>query len=951
MKAQIRFQPTLFIFVGTSAGQVGWRLKKLLREAYGEVPVLRFLWADIDTDISPLARPWFTSAERVELSGLNPAAVIKNIDNYPTIKEWWPESAGVKAGMLAGGGSPQQMRLIGRLALFRMFNDRTRGAALVDQLRGAADALFEIENIRATESKVSDRAVFAVEPGCRVVIVFSTCGGTGSSMSFDLAYLCRYFLRGKNPTVIGVAVMPPVMDRAILSETITQQEKIRANAYAWFKEDNYLSENPYWGVTYPEGIPLEILAPPFNYRFIIDIENQANYRLNATDDVYTMIAQSLFMDTGSSVAGAMRGFTANVAALGDYFEGMRRSYSSLAAASLIFPKERLRSYCAARLGRSLLVGGLLGRPDEHPADVAASTLLAHLRLRDADLLNDLLEDAIIKMQLEPSIHKTDTVAAAVSQIDAQETQNAALRRAEVDLLGQRSSARVAAQKAGLDQEIAKIAATRGIAFALLLLEKLSRPAPAGSIDPDILSLDGFKARIIQQGAAESDLEAARQDFTRAREALRRLDDGPEDVLERVVNPRGWKKKFALFKRDCLAAAARINEVTLQLAAQQQAAGLYDQLAALAHEQTAALNSAAGCARLLAGDLAARAERLGSRVERDARGYEFAQEIEIDFSEYYLEQSAQIEPAAVFSAMIPSTAQGSLAAFNAWTAAELPAAVVDYAARFFTAGLDSISLLGVLKRQAEQKGMEPQALVEEQLRRLVEYCHPFWQYDKDSGLNNLEGKSIIGVEDEDSPLLPAAFRSSTLYEIKTTGFRDRIDVVRVQHGLPAFLIRGMDEYKAVYDRKRNRPDPLHVLPGMEFAPDLMPEQGKRSRQVFALALGFGYVIHVGTWYYFDPEKAYLTHKIQPGREYRLAQGREKAEEVFAHRDEWVRQVENQVESEVRQMGNDAAIRKLEECIEARRQELAKMKIDDPLRKQTEREIEAFKNMERRLGKIG
>ena len=49
--------------------------------------------------------------------------------------------------------------------------------------------------------------------------------------------------------------------------------------YAWFKEDNSLTENPYWDVRYPEGAPVEIPAPPFDYRFILDIVNQAGYRL------------------------------------------------------------------------------------------------------------------------------------------------------------------------------------------------------------------------------------------------------------------------------------------------------------------------------------------------------------------------------------------------------------------------------------------------------------------------------------------------------------------------------------------------------------------------------------------------------------------------------------------------------------------------------------------------
>ena len=310
MPTEVRFQPTLFIFMGTSSGQIGWRVKKLLHQAYGDVPVLRFLWIDIDTDIDPQARPWFSSAERVELSGLDPAAVVKSIDNYPTIKEWWP-GADVPPGMLAGGGSPRQMRLVGRLALFRKFNDRNQGAALFDKLSAACAALYEIDNIKATKAKTTDKMAFSVDAGCRVVLVFTPCGGTGSAMSFDIAYICRKLLENKNPTIISMGILPPVMDKAIKNETQSQKQKIRANAYAWFKEDNYLTLNSDWRVKYPEGAPMDIPAPPFDYKFIIDIENQAGYRVNSTDDVYNMISQSLFLDTGSSVAGAMRGFTAN----------------------------------------------------------------------------------------------------------------------------------------------------------------------------------------------------------------------------------------------------------------------------------------------------------------------------------------------------------------------------------------------------------------------------------------------------------------------------------------------------------------------------------------------------------------------------------------------------------------------------------------------------------------
>lgn len=948
----IRFQPTIFLSLGTSSGKTNYRFKKLIEQAYGGVPVLRTLWVDIDTDIDPLAQPWISPSERAELSGLNPAAVIQNIDNYPAIKEWWPDTTLLRAGMLAGGGAPQQMRLIGRLALFRMFNDRTRGMAFIDRLKAATEALFEIENIRAVEAKSTDKIRFTVESGCRVVMVFSTSGGTGSAMSFDIAYLCRSLLAGKSPTVISISVLPSVIDKAIQNETQTQREKVRANTYAWFKEDNYLTENPYWNVQYPEGPVVEVAAPPFDYRYVIDIENQGGYRLNSSDDVYNMIAHAIFLDTGSSIAGAMRGFTANVAALGDRFEGMPRAYSSLAAASLIFPKERLLEYCASRLARSLLVNGLLGPADRHQTEVSAATLLTQLRLRDMDLLGDLLAETHIKMHYEPALQKADSVAAAAAQADAQESQNQAVRRAEVEKLKQITDGRLEMLLKNLDLEITRLTALKGFTFAGEVLDRLLEPASTGMVEPSATSFDGHKARIIQQGVTDTDLQAAKKEYEKAREALKRLDDGPEDVLERAINRHGWNKKFGLFKRDLIMAMNKINEITLQLAAQQHAAGIYNQMASRASELKARMASAVAAVNTAAGELQDAANRLSDPIESQANGYEFQQEIDVDFAGYYQEHAASIDVRAVYQTMLPTRSIENMHTLAEWTAISLKPAALEYARRFFFDGLESTSLLSTLKEIAEKRGIEPQALIEAYLDRLVEYCHPFWQYDKDRGLADLEGKSVLGVENEHSPLIPDSYRNDTLYEIKTTGFRDRIDVMRIQHGLPAFLIRGMGEYRSIYEKKRTGVDPLHVLPGMEFAHEVMPEQDRHGRDTFAVALAFGYIIQAGSWYYYDAERGYATLKIQPGKEFRLANGREKAEEVFAHHKDWVRNIDQCVEAEIRNMGNDAAIAKLDQIIAAHRAAIAKMPTgDESLRKQFEKEINAFKNMQRRLGKIG
>ena len=146
--------------------------------------------------------------------------------------------------------------------------------------------------------------------------------------------------------------------------------------------------------------------------------------------------------------------------------------------------------------------------------------------------------------------------------------------------------------------------------------------------------------------------------------------------------------------------------------------------------------------------------------------------------------------------------------------------------------ESASQRRLLEAMAEHYGSAALQMVTEQFDRLVRYCHPFWQYSRDSGILGQEGKSIIGVEDEHSELIPARYRDSLQYEIKSTGFRHRIDVARIQHGLPAFLLRGMDDYRAYYEAKRKGLDPLHVIPGAALADDLFPEEKQESRRSFA-----------------------------------------------------------------------------------------------------------------------
>ena len=950
MPAELHIEPTLFMYDGTSAGKVGMYLKQLFKESYGaDLPILQHLWIDTDSNPDSEVLRWYKAEERSLLAGFNADAVLANLNNYPTIKSFWPRGSRLRPGFVKDGAG--QIRLQGRLALHRMFADRTNGPALIDRLRAATDALQQISNYDAVEAMSNEQMRFIVERNSvRVVIVNTLCGGTGSGVTWDVAYLVRQLLKGRNPTIIHVGVLPPVVDTALKNEIQVQREKIRANAYAWLKEHEYLLEHPHWRQAYPEGAPLNIQAPPFNLRFLVDIANQAGDRLNSDDDVYRMIALALFLDTGSSIAGAIRGFTANTGVLLEEFHGRRRAYSSLAAASLIFPVEKISAYCGAKLGMEMVQQGMLAQPDGQEVTQATAALLSRLELKDTRLLDILLDEHRIANNNAPAIRKSDDVEKIRKLLATQEQTNERDRRHLEKRITEEGKALGQKLLTSLDSELASLAQAKGFPFARTVIgQLLMLPAVDGFIPEDTNSLLGLRQRLVQQGVSEADLREEEEKYRQAREKLRSLEGGFLKGMRKKVRGKVWKKDLDRYRNDALQAMDEANRISLQLAAQRAADDIYNQLIERVQMLKDDLALAERTALRALDNLEQSAqERLEPATSRDGVFEMVIEAVDAEYIQaYYHRHSRNLSPLDIYRSYTATQSIGKVADLRQWKEDDLAQQIQKHAAEVFRAELEQTSLLEAL---AEHYGDDTLQKVESLLDRLVRYTHPFWQYDADSGINGQEGKSIMGVEDEHSPLIPPKYRDNIQYELKSTGFRHRIDVARVQHGLPAFLLRGMDEYKVYYDMKRKGIDPLHVIPDVADFREVIPDERQEAREIFAVAAAFDYIVQIGAWYYFDPKKEYLANKIHPGRSQRLAQGREKAEGEFVQNDEFVQMAERLVERDIESMGNQAAIARLQERIQSHRQALSKMPIDNELRRQYRKEIEALEAKQRQLGLI-
>jgi hypothetical protein len=459
----------------------------------------------------------------------------------------------------------------------------------------------------------------------------------------------------------------------------------------------------------------------------------------------------------------------------------------------------------------------------------------------------------------------------------------------------------------------------------------------------------LKARLAQQCIQESDLNQAQLELQAGRERLRSLEGEFLQAIWHTVFKKAWERDLDRARGDCLNWLAEINQRFLQLAAQREAANLYDQVVQDAHGLLAQLASLVQTARrtLERLDQFAQAALKPSGLEQGI--YELALEAVDDnyIRSYYKQQALNIDLSTAYREFSKALPVKDLVEFSRWNEAELQRSLQSATRVYFADGLEQISLLEALQ---SYYGDQATTVIEAQFDRLVRYCHPFWQYNRDSGIQGQEGKSIIGVEDEHSELIPARYRDNLQYEVKSTGFRHRIDVARVQHGLPAFLLRGIADYKAYYDIRRKGLDPLHVLPEAADAGEVIPEERQEARQTFAVACACGYIVQIGSWYYFDPQKEYEQRRLHPGKENRLSQGRENAEEAFIQREDFVQQAEGLIEAEFVAMGNRAAISSLGSQVEAYKQALAGMGPETDLRRQYEKEIRALQIKRRQLGFI-
>lgn len=275
----IRTIPSLVVGLGGTGKRALTHLKRRIYDTYGraDLPWIRLL--SIDTDSAGVNNPPVISQRTGEFITLgtnelriidqsDTPQIISNLDSPENrhIKDWYPDPD-MRVDFPKAARGSGQVRMFGKIGLYK-------GENLHTTYRWLQQAAHEVSDPAAWE----DFTGFEVDSTLQFVyIICSICGGTGSGMFLDVAYMLRKIV-GVDPSTrrfIGMLVMPEVYEPVVENQHI---RRIYSNAYAALRELDYLVNSPkrsytikgkdHTFVDFPKDVP------PFDFTFLFSNKNK-----------------------------------------------------------------------------------------------------------------------------------------------------------------------------------------------------------------------------------------------------------------------------------------------------------------------------------------------------------------------------------------------------------------------------------------------------------------------------------------------------------------------------------------------------------------------------------------------------------------------------------------------------------------------------------------------------
>jgi len=409
---QVEVAPTLVIGLGGSGTWTARRLKKLMRQRYGIIPLIRFLFVDCDQGAFT-SQPELADVqdnEKIALFIRNPWKILQEVrqgigEERAKWQDWLPEQLNVSALYDARGAGG--IRPVGRFALFASLQE------VWGRLNSALREILAIEQqLRTTLRDQAEQVQVTVhysEP--RIYIIGSLCGGTGSSLFLDIAVLVRHCLRqiapDAKPSIVGVFFLPSVFaNEPTLSSDIDFLSILQANGYAALKELEHfcdweaLQSQPFT-FRYPQIGDVTVNAPVYDEDFVVENGTPDGRILSRKEEVFEMVARSLLVDIGSPFGARLRAARANFETV------LQRKYCpqtnkarlihSLGMTSVAVPIDEIVKRGASQWLRRLLTDHVLGQElsaDELKGEV--DSFLQANQLEERGNRNDLLEHLLTR---------------------------------------------------------------------------------------------------------------------------------------------------------------------------------------------------------------------------------------------------------------------------------------------------------------------------------------------------------------------------------------------------------------------------------------------------------------------------------------------------------------------------------------------------------------------------
>jgi hypothetical protein len=373
---------TVVIGLGGTGRDVVLQLKRKYREVYGrvDIPSTRFVVFDT-ADQKPLLVPGekpieLTPAEFLRLTVSHPGRAVKVNEE---IDPWFPDERGIPMVSISKGAG--QVRVLGRLALY--CNART----VYDRIRRALDS---VNSLRPHQ----DLGGFRVsnDSSVQIIVVGSLSGGTGSGTFLDIAYVCRNHMRHGTDDLSAYLLLPDVFS------TLTATANVEPNAYAALKELDLLMDAEYGrketSVSFG-GNEISWQGRPFDAVYLVNKRNQRGQVYETVEELTKVIAMGIFVATGATGQDAddvrdnlQHQLTGTV-----FGKGLK--YSSFGVSELVLDSDGRVEEEARRVAAATLEAVFGGRAPEVGSDV--DLFLSGLELTDK------LADRVLLDEAPPSI--------------------------------------------------------------------------------------------------------------------------------------------------------------------------------------------------------------------------------------------------------------------------------------------------------------------------------------------------------------------------------------------------------------------------------------------------------------------------------------------------------------------------------------------------------------------